>query len=235
MSTQPELMTQAAFARAVNRSKGLISQWKKDGKLDASCFRQDERGRDLVIVAVALERLGKTLDPIQSVANGKPLGPAAPQFALPRGGQIEPGQGATATDQLTQARVRNLELTNLEREERRRAAAGVYCRTAEVAGVFSQTLDLFVSGVDASLLRLAETMAAEHKSEVKAELTTLRAWFREVRETAAKGQGVMLERLPRLVDDPIEGETDGNPSAIGGASGSRDGAALPDADPAAES
>ena len=57
MPPTPETMSQAEFARMTGRSKGRISQLKGSGVLGADCFRKDDRGRDVIVVARALEVL----------------------------------------------------------------------------------------------------------------------------------------------------------------------------------
>lgn len=216
------MLSQAAFARYIGRSPGLVSQWKASGKLTADCFGKDEKGRDVVLVPRALEVLRGALDPIQQVANGKPLpdddvGLPLPG-AAPASTDILPRNTLTprtvsATEELTRERLRAAKLDNEDRERKRRLEAGIYIATSEVGVVFAQTLEQMLAQFDLGLRELAETLAAEHGTESKAELFIVRNWWRGQRERVSQHFQAMADRLPEAVVEGTEGSADDGNSA----------------------
>lgn len=227
MSAPPGTLSQAKFAAHIGRSPGLISQWKTAGKLTAECFTKDDKGRDVVIVDKALEVLGATLDAIQVAANGKPL--PEPADNLPFGDSDAGASGSVLPRNTIAPRATNtVEEMNLERlkkvrreneiaEEERRAAAGTYVLASEVSGAFVRTIEQILAAIDSDLLALAEALAGKHGTDTAVELVGLRQWFAKSRTRAAREQAAMLDRLPKLREDPVEGASDDGDSASRGA------------------
>lgn len=242
MPPTPETMSQAAFARHIGRSPGRITQLKASGSLPADCFSKDSKSRDVVIVARALDALRMNLDPIQSVANGKPL----PGDDLPFGDDEGPVSGAplprntltpravSSTDELTRQRIRESQLRIEVAEEKRRVSAGTYVMASDVGAIFAQTLEQVLSSIETGLGDLAASQAAAHQTEVKAELFALRDWWRGIRDRTAQQFEAMADRLPQLEADEVEDTaTDGDHAAKSGALGVDDCGASPEAASAA--
>ena len=206
------VVKQAEFARMIGRSRATITIYKKGGLLDASCF--DENG--LVIVDAAIAALKDRLDPVQNLVNGKPLPDVDPEFYLPKPGKVEPGSGVS--DDLMMEKLRAARYQNLEREEKRREAAGIYVRASDVSGQFVQALDQTVSSIENALTELADALAKRHSDIVpRDELFFLRDWFKGVRERTSKISAAMAERLPRFEQDSID--DDGDIASFGSPSG----------------
>lgn len=230
-------VSQAEFARLVNRSPAAISQYKNEGKLDPSCFTV-RNGKCLVLVDRAVRRLGEVLDPIKRQINGKPLPDPAMsepvtaepmrELPLPLRDTANVGSGARAGNDLTAERTRAIRLQNLERIEKRRLADGTYCRTADVTPVFADAINQIVAGIESELPSLAESMAASYEMPPRELLFELKEWFRGVMDRSSRIQASMAERLPRYEQDAVDdGDSTASLGAPSGGGGGSPGAAAP--------
>src|SRR5690606_3975313 len=72
-----ERVSKAEFARRIGRSKAAVSGYIKDGKLSGAALVPSDRG-EMIDVTEALAQLGRSLDPVQRVAQpprqGQPAG-----------------------------------------------------------------------------------------------------------------------------------------------------------------
>lgn len=219
-------ISKADFARRLEIDRSNITRWIQEGKLHGAALVGDGRAQK-IDARVALEQLGRSLDPLQRAINGRAdldQDDDAPDFDLPKRDNVErvrnDGRPLGKTDELKLERIREARLKNEKLERESRAAAGIYVRADDVARALGEGLAGVVRQIEGGLPEISEDVAQaiRENSGVTVEARVIEvalsnAWNRQ-RDRIARHGEAMLSALPETVtdrlEDPAEGVDDDN-------------------------
>ncbi|WP_375261843.1 hypothetical protein [Palleronia sp.] len=201
------------LAKALNLSKGRISQLVRDGRLDG-CYHGDGRARRFDLSRAA-DALGQRLDPAQMLGNGAKTRRSLEDMEPPE--QAEPefgtsgGAGATllpAKDPTRYEMARTQELEEKARRARRQneAEEGNWVLASEVAAETARQMQMEIASIESSVLRAgARRLADDLGIDFKAARAILNEVWREYRshrseQKAAEAEAVHLSEAEDEAD-----------------------------------
>jgi hypothetical protein len=160
-----------------------------DGKISGEAIvGSGHRAR--IRVAMALEQLGRTLDPSQHLgANGR--------------ARVGSGDDGTVEDAIKRARLEQLSLANEHARAVREAEAGRYVLADDARQQLGAIAGRMVSAFEGSLGEMATAIAGKFKVPARDVLHILRTTFHTIRERSAKTESGIVEALPATVDDEV--------------------------------
>jgi hypothetical protein len=188
------VVTKKEFAGLAHVTAGRVSQWLKEGKISgAAIIGHGHRAR--ICVAVAMEQLKRSLDPVQHLG-------AAGRAQLDGNGAAVP---PTVEDDIKAARLKQLALSNAKAAAEAAAQSGRFVLAADARQEMGRIAGRLMSVFESSFSELANALLASPPATSRDALRTLRATWRSIRMRQAKAVGSEAAALPPLLDDE-EGE-----------------------------
>lgn len=195
-------VTKTQFAALRGVTPGRVTQWITEGKIHGPAL--DGVGRSArIVVAIACEQLGVTLDPVQAVANGQ-------QASLPvELGPVAAAQSEAFNDQRRFARIKadQAEMA-FEREKRNfDAEIGRYMLADYAEAVWSKSFGKVIAELEAALPTMAMDMARQLPGVDPKQMTILlRNAFRSWRTKQAELAALNAEAEEPYMADPVRSE-----------------------------
>lgn len=185
-----ETVTKTAFAELMGVSKGRVSQWLKEGKIDGDALEGDGRSAKIK-VDVAKSQLEERLDPTQKLGlNGLRPGRV----------ETEPEQ-PTAERRIADLKVQQAELTTTRLAREEAAAAGRYVRASDVQRTLGESNSRLMQAFEGGLQDMALAIAAHFGVSAREAKHILKQAFREVRARNASLFRDVADGAPETVDD----------------------------------
>jgi hypothetical protein len=192
-----EVMTKTAFARAANVSPSRVSQWLASGQISGEAIvGRGHRAR--IRVSVAVGQLKRRLDVVQHLG-------AAGRARLDGNGAaaastVEP----TVEDDIKQARLQQLALSNAKARAEAAAQSGRYLLAADARQELGRVAARLMATFESSFTEFANAIMASPPTTSRDALRTLRSTWRTIRVRQAKAAGDEAVALPPLVDDEVD-------------------------------
>jgi hypothetical protein len=188
------VVSKKEFAKLAGVSAPRVSQWLKEGKISGEAIvGHGHRAR--IHVPVALEQLKRNLDPVQHLG-------AAGRAQLDGNGAAVP---PTVEDDIKQARLQQLALSNAKARAEAAAQSGRYLLAADARQEMGRVAARLMAAFESSFTEFANAILASPPATSRDALRTLRATWRSIREQRARAIGSEAAALPPLLDDE-EGE-----------------------------
>lgn len=206
MSTSASV-TKSQFAALRGVTPGRVSQWISEGKIHGDAL--DGEGRSArIVVAVACEQLGVTLDLVQAVANGQ-------QASIPLSLDAPPAsqspQTEAFTDQRRLARIKADQAEMAYERERRdfEAEVGRYMLTDYGEAVWMKTFGKVIAELEAALPTMATEIARQIVgADPKLVTIALRNAYRTWRSNMAELAAIETEAAEPFMTDPARAVDD---------------------------
>jgi DNA-binding transcriptional regulator YdaS (Cro superfamily) len=189
--------TKKRFAALANVSPSRVSQWIAKGQLSGEAIvGHGHRAR--IRVAVAKEQLRRNLDVVQHLG-------AAGRARLDGNGAaaastVEP----TVEDDIKQARLQQLALSNAKARAEAAAQSGRYLLAADARQELGRVAARLMAAFESSFTEFANAIMAAPPATSRDALRTLRAIWWTIRARQAKAAGAEAVALPPLVDDEVD-------------------------------
>lgn len=190
-------VSKSEFAALRGVSPGRVSQWISEKKIHGDAIEGEGRSARIV-VEVACQQLGVTLDPVQAVANGQ-------QASMP----LEPGpsssQSEAFNDQRRFARIK-ADQAEMAYEKQRRdfdAETGRYMLTSYADQTWSRIFGKVITDLEAALPTMAMEVARQiPNADPKTVTIALRTSYRNWRSKIAALATVEAEAAEPYMPDP---------------------------------
>ena len=195
----PELVSKGQFAVLTNVSKGRVSQWIAEGKIDGDAL--DGEGRDAKVrVPIALAQLKKRLNIDQRFGNGlgtrldlRLVSPAPTDEPV----EPPPPRPPTVEEKIALERLEQLQRNNRQAAKEEATRAGLLTDAEDARRQFGRIAQSMVTVFEGALTDLATSISATFKLPQRDVLHHLRGEFRKVRAAAAesvrRASGELLE------------------------------------------
>jgi hypothetical protein len=187
----PEIKTKTDFAALLGINPAAVSNYIRRQKLTGAALTADGR----VNVEVALEQLGRTVDPVKQ-ASHRAL--TSSRNAAPPGGDAgaDWSPSAQASTQLLRARALS---ASVDAERKRRdlmAERGKYMLAAQAEADWARVLTALLQNIELSLADLPLSLGLDREKTL-----ALRRWWRNQRLRAAEDNRLAAETAPDFIED----------------------------------
>ncbi len=162
----PELVSKGQFAVLTNVSKGRVSQWIAEGKIDGDAL--DGEGRDAKVrVPIALAQLKKRLNIDQRFGNGLgarlDLRLVSPRTTN-RAGRSGTASAATVEEKIALERLEQLQRNNRQAAKEEATRAGLLTDAEDARRQFGRIAQSMVTVFEGALTDLATSISAQPSS-----------------------------------------------------------------------
>ena len=204
---EPHIVSKGEFAALCGVSKGRVSQWLDEGKLDAASLVGVGRSAR-IDVAKAKAQIAARTDPGQRFGNGLLTNliaaPAPPPSAPSRPDPVDPTPRDLIDERIKQAKLAEVEFRNRKAAEEERARSGRYVEAAESRRTVTKLVGEVLKQFEGSLGDMATSLAGRFALPERDVLHALRLEFTGVRTRAAQSLRREAGTLPDIVLDEVE-------------------------------
>lgn len=186
-----DVVTKSEFAEICGVSKGRVSQWISEGKIDDGAL-VGEGPRARINVGEARTQLDQRLDISQRLGNGAAtnIGPGKTPSA---GGSIE--------DQIKRQKLEQIQRSNRRALEDERNRSGVYMLTVDARVETAKVAAAILAAFDGGMSDIANAMSAKFELPNRDVLHLLRQEFKRLRQATSDRLIAQAQQADPLVAD----------------------------------